>query len=190
MMISIHQQMFRQLSVSNTSHSITRNTLLLPQPSQKSSAKALSLVDSGPSTQTFSHAQKHANKRLPFQTLVTIPTIGFTHFSWWRVLSSVIRSPWQKHQERKRTGNMRIKTRKWTEGKVIFLPWKFWFWRKIDRKKSEKCSKNWKKNKRAKKDIYRTFFYNEACFKKKKHSERRPDATDVPRPRSMTTECT
>ena len=29
---------------------------------------------------------------------------------------------------------------------------------KIDRKKSEKCSKNWKKNKRAKKDIHRTFF--------------------------------
>ena len=53
------------------------------KPSQKSSAK-FSLVDSGPPTQTFSHAQKHANKRPPFQTLVTIPTTAFTHFSWWR----------------------------------------------------------------------------------------------------------
>ena len=40
------------------------------KPSLESSAKALSLVDSGPPTQTFSHAQKHANKKTPFHTLL------------------------------------------------------------------------------------------------------------------------
>ena len=165
------------------------------QPSQKSSVKALSLVDSGPSTQTFGHAQKHANKRPPFQTLLTIPTIGFTHFSWWRVLSSAIRSPWEKHEERKKDRKHENKNKKMKRGKMNFLPWNFWFWRTIEAKKSEKCSKNWKKNKKAKKDIHRTFFYNEAFLKKnkkkrRKKGERRLDATDVPRPRWMTTECT
>ena len=55
------------------------------------------------------------------------------------------------------------KNMKMKRGKMKFLPWKFWFWRKIEAKKSEKCSKNWKKNKRAKKDIYRTFFYMAWC---------------------------
>ena len=39
--------------------------IIAAQPSQKSSAKAFHLVESGPSTQTFGHAEKHANKR-PF----------------------------------------------------------------------------------------------------------------------------
>ena len=58
-------------------------------------------------------------------------------------------------------------------GKMNFLPWKFWFWRKIEAKKSEKCSKNWKKNKRAKNDINRTCFYNEAFQRKKEKQKKR-----------------
>ena len=89
---------------------------------------------------------------------------------------------------------MRVKTRKWKEEKLIFPPWNFWFWRTIEAKKAERCSTNWKKNKRAKKDIYITFFLQEGFLlrkeSRKKKGERRPDATDVPRPRSMTTECT
>ena len=34
-----------------------------------------------------------------FHTLVTIPTIGFTLFSWWRVLSSAMWSPWPKEKK-------------------------------------------------------------------------------------------
>ena len=80
----------RAVCVTHKSLNHKKHTIVA-KPSPKSSVMALSLVDSGPSTKTFSHAQKHANKRLPFQTLVTIPTTAFTHFSWWRVLSSVIK---------------------------------------------------------------------------------------------------
>ena len=51
---------------------------------------------------TFGHVTKHANKRLPCQIFVTIPTTAFTPFSLWRVLSSAIWSPWPK--EKKGTG--------------------------------------------------------------------------------------
>ena len=80
----------RAVCVTHKSLSHKKHTIAA-KPSQKSSAKGLSFVDSGPSTQTFSHAQKHANKRPPFQTLVTIHTTAYTHFPWWRVLSSVIK---------------------------------------------------------------------------------------------------
>ena len=61
----------RAVCVTHKSLNHKKHTIVA-KPSPKSSAMALSLVDSGPSTKTFSHAQKHANKRPPFQTLVTI----------------------------------------------------------------------------------------------------------------------
>ena len=55
-------------------------------------------------------------------------------------------------------------------------------------KEVRKVFEKWNKNKRAKKDIHRTSFYNEAFLQKnkkksRKKGERRLDATDVPRPR-------
>ena len=129
------------------------------KPSQKSSAKAFSLVDSGPSTKTFSHAQKHANKRPPFQTLETIPTTAFTHFSWWRVLSSVIKEEEKTQTEieiKRKSGEMREKKKvrkakemnkkdegeKWTKRKAMIEKRK-----NVERKKSE-IEKGRNKNKK------------------------------------------
>ena len=67
MTLSIHWRMTHGLSLSHTSHSITRNTLLLPNLAKKS-ADAFSLVDSGPSTQTLSHAEKNTPTRDLFLT--------------------------------------------------------------------------------------------------------------------------
>ena len=59
----------------------------------------------------------HANKRLPFQILVTIPT-AFTHFSWWRVLSSAIRKP----ENRKNILNRKREiTTQWDLDKHVFI---------------------------------------------------------------------
>ena len=52
---------------------------------------------------------------------------------------------------------------------------KIWILEKNRNKKTEKCSKNWKKNKRVKKDINRTFFYNEASKKKRKAKKKRKE---------------
>ena len=78
MMPSVHKRMSRELSVSlnHKKHTVAAKHCL------NRKTDAFSLVDSGPSTQTFSRAQKHTNKRPPFQTLVTIPTTALTHLSW------------------------------------------------------------------------------------------------------------
>ena len=72
------------------------------------------------------------------------------------------------------------KNKKMKRGKMNFLfcHENFDFGEKSTAKKSEKCSKNWKKNKRAKKDIHRTFFHNEAFLKrtKRKAEKRRETA--------------
>ena len=157
MMISIHQRMFRQLSVSHNKSLNHKKHTIAAKPSPESSAKALSLVDSGPPTQTFSHAQKHANKRLPFQTLVTIPTIAFTHFSWWRVLSSVIRSPWQKHQERKKDREHENKNKEMNRGKSDFSQSKF-FVERAKQRNPKKMKKQLENTRGLKKDIQCLFF--------------------------------
>ena len=164
------------------------------KPSQKSSAKAFSMVDSGPSTQTFGHAEKHANKRPPFQTLLTILTIGFTHFSWWRVLSSAIRSPWQNHEERKKDRKHENKTRKWKEEKWIFCHENFDFGEKSKQRSQKSVRKIGKRTKGQRKTLTEHFFLQWGFPKKKRKAEKKGerwlDATDVPRPGSMTTECT
>ena len=70
-MISIHLRVSRELSVSHTSHSITRNTLLLPNL-EKSPAKAFSLVASThfswcyqiPLTKTQGETKRKGNMRI------------------------------------------------------------------------------------------------------------------------------
>ena len=52
---------------------------------------------------------------------------------------------------------MRIKQEN-EKRKNEFSAMKIWILEKNRNKKTEKCSKNWKKNKRVKKDINRTFF--------------------------------
>ena len=129
MMIGIYLRMSRgavcvtHKSLNHKKHTISAQTGL------KLSAKAFSLVDC--------HAQKRANKSPPFQTLVTIPTTAFTHFCWWRVWSSAIRSPWQNmRREKKRTGNMRIKARRWKEEEVVFAQC-FFFEEQVKQKRRE-----------------------------------------------------
>ena len=101
------------------------------KPSLKLSAKTFPLVDC--------HAKKRANKRPPFQTLVTILTTAFTHFSWWRVLSSAIRSLDKTWGEKKRTGNVR-KNKEMKRRRSGFCA--IFFWRTSEAKKSEKKKKN------------------------------------------------
>ena len=60
---------------------------------------------------------------LLFQILVTILITAFTHFSWWRVLSSAIRSPWQ-NVGRKNDRKHENKNKEMTRVKSDFLPWK------------------------------------------------------------------
>ena len=83
-------------------------------------------------------------------------------------------------------------------GKYEFSDMKILILDKNRSKEVRKVFKKLEKEQRAKKDIHRTFFYNEAFFKKKikkkkkKKTEKKKrwlDATDVPRPRLMTTEC-
>ena len=66
MMTSIHWRVSRGLSASHTSHSITRNTPLLPSFAKKISAKAFSSFDLAPPTQTFGHAQKTRQEKTLF----------------------------------------------------------------------------------------------------------------------------
>ena len=178
-MISIYWRVSRGLSVSHMCHSIRRNTTAAKR-CLKLSAKAFSSVDSAPSTQPFGHAQKHVKKRLFFQTLVTILITAFTHFfgDVFCLLPSVFL---HKKNERK----MRIKTKRWKEEKMNFLPWTFCFWRTSEAKKSEK--KKLKKNKRVK---GRHWKKRDERWREEKKGERWTDATNVPGQRSMTSECT
>ena len=131
MMIGIHLWMSRGLSVSHTSHSTTRNTLFLPklawnyQP--RHSPWLIVMLENAPA------------RDLLFRPWWPFTPTAFTHFSWWwRVWSSAIRSPWQNmRREKKRTGNMRIKARRWKEEEVVFAQWFFLKnkWRKEIRKK-------------------------------------------------------
>ena len=58
----------RAVSVTQKSLNHKKHTIAA-QPSQKSSAKAFSLVDSGPPTQTFSHAQKTRQQETSFSDI-------------------------------------------------------------------------------------------------------------------------
>ena len=173
MMISIHLRVYRGLSKAHTSHSITRNTLLLPNLAKNHQPRHSPWLIRVHQLRPSVMLKNTPTKDPFFQTLLTIPTIGCTHFTLWRVLSSAMRSPWQKHEERKKDRKHENKNKSMKRGKMNFLPWKFCFWRKVEAKKSKKCSKNWKKNKRAKKDIYRTFFYNEAWLKKRREKQKK-----------------
>ena len=74
----------------------------------------------------------HANKRPPFQILVDIPTTAFAHFSWWRVLSSAVRSPWQDIRRKKRRRKNENKNKEMKREKGDFPQWIF-FWRTISK---------------------------------------------------------
>ena len=176
----------RAVSVTQKSLSHKKHTIAA-KPSQESSAKALSFVDSGPSTQTFSDAQKHANKRPPFQTLVTIHHClhSFLLVTCFVLCHQITLT--KTSREKKRTGNMRIKTGRWTEEKVIFAQSKFY----LSNERSKEIRKRRRNNGIIKKGKERHLMPNFFTAKKNKTKvERRLDATDVPRPGSMTTECT
>ena len=99
--------MTRCLSVSHTSHWITRNTLLPPNLALKKWADAFSLVDSGPPTQTFSHAQKNTPTRdlffkpwWPFPLLPSLISLDGV-FVPWRLV------PCRNMRREKKSRNMR-----------------------------------------------------------------------------------
>ena len=186
--------MTRCLSVSHTSHWITRNTPLkhtiAAQPSQKKMSRRILLGWlKSTNSDLQSCSKKHANKRPLFQTLVTIPTTAFTHFSWWRICHLTSDSL-PKHEERKKSRNMRkiqeTKRRK-SDFTAMIL-----FGRTNE---TTKYSKNVNDKKVKDRDL-KTILFNMRPFpqKKKRPKKKRRDTAwcnGCPAaPRSMTTECT
>ena len=140
-MISIHWRVSRDLYVSHISRFIKRNTLLLPSLAWKLSAKAFSSFDSTPLTQTFSHARKTRQEKT-FDTLVTIPATAFTHFFWWRVLCSAIRSPSQEKREENEN-----KTKEMKGGKNEFSAMKHYDFEELVKRNNQE--KQLEKNKKG-----------------------------------------
>ena len=109
MMISIHQRMSRGLSVSHTSHSITRNTLLLPNLAKnhqpRHSPWLIQVHQLRPSVMLKNTPTKDLLFRLcwPFSPLASLISLG-------DVFCLLPSDPLDKTMRReKRTGNMRIK---------------------------------------------------------------------------------
>ena len=125
MMISIHQRMSRELPVSHTSHSITRNTLLLPNLAKNHQPRHSPWLIQVHQLRPSVMLKNTPTRDLLFQTLVTI---HHCLHSFLLVTCFVLchQIPLTKtSREEKRTGNMRIKTRRWAEEKVIFAQSKF-----------------------------------------------------------------
>ena len=116
MMTSLHKRVSRELSVSlnHKKHTIASK----PLPKQKNRPIFLGWFWSINSD--LQSCSNHANK-----------TSAFAHFSWWRVLSSAIRSPWQDMRSKKRRRKMKIKNKEMKREKK-WLSAMFFFWRTID----------------------------------------------------------
>ena len=120
MMIRIHQRMSCGLSVSHTSHSITRNTPLLPNLAKnhqpRHSPWLIQVHQLRPSVMLKNTPTRDLLVRhwWPFPPLPSLLSVGDVF-----CLLSLDHLD-KTSREKKRTVNMRIKTRKWTEEKVIF----------------------------------------------------------------------
>ena len=119
-MISIHQRMSRGVSVSHTSHSITTNTLLLPNLAKnhqpRHSPWLIQVHQLRPSFMLKNTPTKDLLFRLcwPFSPLPSLTSLGDV----FRPLPS---DHLDKNMRReKRTGNMIVKTRKWNHKNFVF----------------------------------------------------------------------
>ena len=140
-MISIPWQMFRGLSESHTSHSITRNTLLLPNFAQNNQPKHSPWLILVQQLRPSVMLKKHANQRLPF------PDLGDHSHHWLHLLMTRFVCCHQislaKQEERKKDKKMRINRN--DKRKVIFPLWKISFEeqaKRRNRKKQEQVEKN------------------------------------------------
>ena len=90
MMISIHLRVSRGLSVSHTSHSITRNTLLLSNLAKNHQPRHSPWLIQVHQLRPSVMLKNTPTRDLLFRHWGPF-TIACTHFSWWRVLSSVMK---------------------------------------------------------------------------------------------------
>ena len=87
MMISIHLRVYRGLSVSHTSHSITRNTLLLSNLAKNHQPRHSPWLIQVHQLRPSVMLKNTPTRDLLFRHWGPFTT-ACTHFSWWRVLSS------------------------------------------------------------------------------------------------------
>ena len=120
-------------------HSITRNALLLPNLAKTLKIDAFSLVNSGPSTQSFSHAQITPTRDVlfrswwPFTPLPSLISLGDVSCP---LPSDLLGKTWRAKKGRRK---MKIKNKKMKRKKKVTFPrWNFLFRRTIEAKKSEK----------------------------------------------------
>ena len=153
MMISIHQRMSRGLSVSHTSHSITRSTLLLQNLAKnhqpRHSPWLIQVHQLRPSVMLKNTPTKYLLFRLcwPFSPLASLISLG-------DVFCLLPSDRLDKNMRReKRTGNMRIKTRKWKEEKWIFCHEIFDFGEKSTQRSQKSVRKIGKRTKGQRKTL-------------------------------------
>ena len=188
---SIHWRTTRGLSVSHTSHSFTRNTLLVPNQSQNNQPRhSLWLIQAHQLRLPVMLKQKKTNKGPLCHTLVvTISTTASTLISLDAVCplpSDPLDKTWG--EKKRRTGNMKIK-----QGDDKRKRW-FSAMKKFEeqlKQRNQKIINNWKNKRLKERNLKNIFFFNiRTCLFKQEQKKRDGfHAPDVPRPRSMTTEC-
>ena len=177
-MISITWQMFRGLSESHTSHSITRNTLLLPNFAQNNQPKHSPWLILVHQLRPSVMLKKTRQQKTPFSDL------GDHSHHWLHLLMTRFVFCHQislaKQEERKKDKKNEKKKKEMTRGRKWFFLYEKFLSKNKRSEEIEKKRNKWKRTKRVK-ERHRKEMRDE---ERRKKGERWTDATSVPRPRS------
>ena len=192
-MISIHLRVYRGLSKAHTSHSITRNTLLLPNLAKnhqpRHSPWLIRVHQLRPSVMLKNTPTKDPFFRpcWPFPPLASLISLG-------DVFCPLPSDHLDRNTRRdKKDRKHESKNKEVKRGKNEFSAMKFLILKNNRSKEVRKVFKKLEKEQKGKERHLHNISSHGAFIRKKekkKKSETWHDATDVPRPRCMTTECT